>query len=171
MSCLLLSRDHKQQFYWSCKINVSLVSIGREVYYVCKFIVVKWKKLKINFSMFSQTKSTLEISPLVQVSLPYIIQTTISSIWLCISRWNMCRGLANCSKMYGLCLVLIWIYYASWGSQETDPHQCSTVTEYDTEVSLSKHFNDVIMSAMASQITSLTIVYSSVFSGADQRNF
>ena len=31
------------------------------------------------------------------------------------------------------------------------------------------HYNDVIMGAMASQITSLTIVYSSVYSGADQR--
>ena len=31
------------------------------------------------------------------------------------------------------------------------------------------HYNDVIMSAMASQITSLTIVYSTVYSGAGQR--
>ena len=31
------------------------------------------------------------------------------------------------------------------------------------------HYNDVIMSVMASQITSLTIVYSGVYSGADQR--
>ena len=31
------------------------------------------------------------------------------------------------------------------------------------------HYNDVIMSAMAYQITSLTIVYSTVYSGADQR--
>ena len=31
------------------------------------------------------------------------------------------------------------------------------------------HYNDVIMSAMASRITSLTIVYSTVYSGADQR--
>ena len=31
------------------------------------------------------------------------------------------------------------------------------------------HYNDVIISAMASQIASLTIVYSSVYSGADQR--
>ena len=31
------------------------------------------------------------------------------------------------------------------------------------------HYNDVIMSAMASQITSLTIVYSSIYSAADQR--
>ena len=31
------------------------------------------------------------------------------------------------------------------------------------------HYNDVIMGALASQITSLTIVYSTVYSGADQR--
>ena len=31
------------------------------------------------------------------------------------------------------------------------------------------HYNDVIMDAMASQITSLTIVYSTVYSGAGQR--
>ena len=32
-----------------------------------------------------------------------------------------------------------------------------------------KHYNDVIMSTIASQITSFTIVYSTVYSGADQR--
>ena len=31
------------------------------------------------------------------------------------------------------------------------------------------HYNDVIMGAIASQITSLTIVYAMVYSGADQR--
>ena len=31
------------------------------------------------------------------------------------------------------------------------------------------HYSDVMMGAMASQITSLTIVYSTVYSGADQR--
>ena len=31
------------------------------------------------------------------------------------------------------------------------------------------HYNDVIMSTMASQITSLTIVYSTLYSGANQR--
>ena len=32
-----------------------------------------------------------------------------------------------------------------------------------------RHYSDVIMSAMASQITGVSIVYSSVYSGADQR--
>ena len=31
------------------------------------------------------------------------------------------------------------------------------------------HYNDVIIDTIASQITSLTIVYSTVYSGADQR--
>ena len=34
---------------------------------------------------------------------------------------------------------------------------------------LGAHYNDVIMSTIASQITSLAIVYSTVYSGADQR--
>ena len=33
------------------------------------------------------------------------------------------------------------------------------------------HYSDVIMCAMASQITSLAIVYSTVYSGADQRKY
>ena len=34
---------------------------------------------------------------------------------------------------------------------------------------VTRHYSDVIMNTMASQITSLTIVYSTVYSGADQR--
>ena len=33
------------------------------------------------------------------------------------------------------------------------------------------HYSDVIMSTMASQITSLSIVYTTVYSGADQRKY
>ena len=40
---------------------------------------------------------------------------------------------------------------------------------YLSSVSLDYHNTDVIMSATASQITSLTIVYSTVYSDADQR--
>ena len=34
-----------------------------------------------------------------------------------------------------------------------------------------KHYRDVIIGAVASQITSLTIAYSTVYSGADQRKY
>ena len=51
-----------------------------------------------------------------------------------------------------------------------------SLTDYDVSHSTltvtavnSIHYSDVIMGAIASQITSLTIVYSTVYSGADQR--
>ena len=34
-----------------------------------------------------------------------------------------------------------------------------------------KHYSDIIMSAIASQITSITIVYSTIYSGVDQRKY
>ena len=39
----------------------------------------------------------------------------------------------------------------------------------DTSSHCSCHYNDVIMGAMASHMTSLAVVYSTVYSGADQR--
>ena len=47
--------------------------------------------------------------------------------------------------------------------------QCFTYQQSLTEPVINSHYNDVTMGAMASQITSLTIVYSTVYSGADQR--
>ena len=39
----------------------------------------------------------------------------------------------------------------------------------EAPVTRTAHYNDVIMGVMASQITSLTIVYTTAYSGADQR--
>ena len=39
--------------------------------------------------------------------------------------------------------------------------------EHDIPIVLLRHYSDVIMDAMASQITSLTVVYLIVYSGAD----
>ena len=41
--------------------------------------------------------------------------------------------------------------------------------KWTTKGVICRHYNDVIMSAIASQITSLTVVYSIVYSDADQR--
>ena len=43
------------------------------------------------------------------------------------------------------------------------------ISDGDLVTDWSVHYDDVIMSLMVSQITSLTIVYSTVYSGADQR--
>ena len=68
----------------------------------------------------------------------------------------------------------------SIGSDKISFHERKCIWKYSLrnvghfvqgEMSYSKysHYRDVIMSAMASQITSQTIVYSTVYSGADQR--
>ena len=61
---------------------------------------------------------------------------------------------------------LRFLYYKSNKSKGTwkDQGYAQSVGGTDTV-----HHSDVIMGAMASQITSLTVVYSPVYSGADQR--
>ena len=44
-----------------------------------------------------------------------------------------------------------------------------TPLEWCHKSAMASHYDDVIMSAIPSQITSLTIVYSTVYSGVDQR--
>ena len=50
-------------------------------------------------------------------------------------------------------------------------HGCHAISRHDdsTNVMTILHYNAVIMGAMSSQITSLVIVYSTVYSDADQR--
>ena len=48
-------------------------------------------------------------------------------------------------------------------------HCCIYTDLFGQQVLLSNHYNDVTMGMMASQITSLTILYWTVYSGPDQR--
>ena len=50
-----------------------------------------------------------------------------------------------------------------------DSNRFPTMFIFRSDVSGIQHYNDVIMGAIASRITSLTIVYSTVYSGEDQR--
>ena len=55
-------------------------------------------------------------------------------------------------------------------SMSTITLELASTSKYDQETySVLDHYDDVIMGAMASQITSLSIVYSTVYSDADQR--
>ena len=56
-----------------------------------------------------------------------------------------------------------WCYTTLINLNHSNPRSWNWILTGDT------HYNDVIMSSMAAQITSLTIVYSTVCSGADQR--
>ena len=53
------------------------------------------------------------------------------------------------------------------GSHQANGRRRYKVT--DNNASAQNHYNDVIMSTMASQITSASIVCSTIYSGADQR--
>ena len=67
-----------------------------------------------------------------------------------------------------------WYTYIEWiigfGAKSRYPRQGKAIASHSILPKSSIcHYNDVIMGAIASQITSLTIVYSKVYSDADQR--
>ena len=71
-----------------------------------------------------------------------------------------------------------WQWYAIYGSHplETNLHSRSSLGVLHTDESSNSldqcrsiHYSDVIMDTIASRITILTIVYSTVYSGADHR--
>ena len=66
--------------------------------------------------------------------------------------------------------VSAWLYQCCWVHPKKYVYgSLITVVWYQPLLPTSSHYNDVIRGTMASQITSLTIVYSTVYSGADQR--
>ena len=68
-------------------------------------------------------------------------------------------------------LYIYFMYYDLW-SELSDNRMYDTFKNYSERRYPSGfiHYGDVIMSLIASQITSLRIVYSTVYSDADQRN-
>ena len=71
---------------------------------------------------------------------------------------NHCKLTAVHNELLNILSIYDEIYWnvSPWGELSKAPANCS-------------HYSDVIVSAMVSQITSLTIVYSTVYSGADLR--
>ena len=45
------------------------------------------------------------------------------------------------------------------------------IARYNIKISFASHYNDAIMGSIASQITSIMVVYSTVYSDADQRKY
>ena len=76
------------------------------------------------------------------------------------------------TKQYGVLHRLNWSWkgHVSYVKRPMHSPTFYIFMEYHgTSYCSMKHYSDVIMGAMASQITSLTIVYSAVYSNADQR--
>ena len=100
------------------------------------------------------------------------VNTTRPDLTHCLQQTAITWGI------YGLCIILNGIYLIMLrGDKTRNFGKLSTFCRLKlVNVSLSYtvrywwlHYGDVIMGTMASQITSLTIVYSTVYSGADQR--
>ena len=70
--------------------------------------------------------------------------------------WDVCKIYPN-QRVFYKC------------SYENSTHLNDHSLLLDSNIVSYSHYNDVIMTTMASQITSLTIVYSTFYSGADER--
>ena len=89
----------------------------------------------------------------------YLLTLSIVSSW-----WYSCH------------LVWFWHYFSCYSLHTTHKvhpmwkkQRGKSFNSLPLPLKLIIHYSDVIMSAMASQITSITIVYSIVYTGADQR--
>ena len=83
----------------------------------------------------------------------------------------------NCPVMYlafiGSGTVMHWnltVFFLCILNKKDPKGPEMTATGARDDVSIWLHYNDVIMTTIASQITSLTVVYSRVYTDADQRN-
>ena len=73
-----------------------------------------------------------------------------------------------CIDMRTLVLISPWLRTPLWHIGDFH-HENHPVDYWNYKSIFASHYKDVIMSTMASQITSLTILYSTVYSGANQR--
>ena len=90
-------------------------------------------------------------------------------------RFHMCDS----SGLYTCMDIPLWLYRSKHHMHPYGRHVCIHYSDVKnpkacpfigrSSVYSIVHYGDVIMMTMASQITSLTIVYSTVYSGADQR--
>ena len=79
----------------------------------------------------------------------------------------LCPG--NSHALAQLCGVGQWWWWWWWPHQICRVRIIYNLTSAITVIAIHKHYGDVMMGAIASEITSLTIAYSTVYSDADQR--
>ena len=85
--------------------------------------------------------------------------STFVDFGMCCVNWNQ-----MIDKLSAFCYR--WQWRTSHGQPSVLFNGVKVVSDDDLPIS---HYSDVIMGMMASQITSLTVVYPTVYSGADQR--
>ena len=97
-------------------------------------------------------------SCIIATSMVQEIYSIYSQVYTIVSWPSMCCYLTSCSTFYSILHSSVGLCDVAFGLLRSWFLRCP-----------SSHYSDVIMSTMASQITSLSIVYSTVNSGTDQR--
>ena len=109
----------------------------------------------------------------LSVRIPTVFQGHRQSPWTTITTGNLSdKGCVRGPWLLTLCLASAADNLVSWRTDGTIVREAIDALLAAGNIAsctYNCHYNDVIMGAMASQITTLTIVYSTVYSGADQR--
>ena len=85
---------------------------------------------------------------------------TTTNQWITYREWNYAQGLIS--------LAILVIIHIRWKMCFNLLQFCEKELYISLHTANSCHYSDVIMGAMASQITGLTIVYSTVYSVAEE---
>ena len=84
-------------------------------------------------------------------------------------QWDLwVKPVNDLQKVYWMVVFSLFMKFQHYFIARSDRHWCNRKLHYNN-LWCHQHYSDVIMSTVASQISSLTIVNSLVYSGADQR--
>ena len=131
-------------------------------------VLTPWTLLSGHVHNFQATNQIgpFRYFPLNRQSTNYFLDATLIFDWLYIKVPSVDFWISDIPV---LAKVPFRSLPSHWYVTESPQRSCKEPHQIWPWYSIDDHYDDVIMGAMASQITSLTIVYSTVYSGADQR--
>ena len=127
------------------------------------------------FLLTSKDTSHQSDSVFLCMSWNRVVAVTFDFTHWCLPKWPIIyrrpitiRFLAIWLLYFNSCILEICCQWFNWNNGLVSNWQHARGRTSDVQIRKC-HYNDVIMNALASQITSLTIVYLAVYLGADQR--
>ena len=160
VGCLLWDENLIHNIWYSCDACNNVLYLT--FYYKKRFYSETWcpetRAIFCNNVFIFNRKNNLK---------PVIRVTLFRRSWLCIK--SLANLFNNLFRYYNQSCALL----APWEGNHQSPvdsyHKRPLALMFYLMYTRTMHYNDAIMGAIASQITSLTLVYSTVYSDADQR--
>ena len=145
-----------------------------EVFYTCMgrghgIMILQWRQESLyhDISVYQDCFSLTWITPLWNYIIFHKIYRLFRFVFFCYVYVSISNGVHPDSKVLGANMGPTWVLSAPDG-----PHvgpRYLAIWALLLGYIVDTHYCDVIMSTLASQITGASIVYSTVYSGADQR--